>query len=57
VAFGVDDLVSQQDVVIKGLGRRLRGLRGIAGATDVGDQNIVLVLDVAELVDEAFKVA
>jgi two-component system chemotaxis sensor kinase CheA len=54
VALGVDDLVSQQDVVIKGLGRRLQGLKGLAGATELGDQNVVLVLDVAELVEEAF---
>ena len=54
VAFGVDDLVSQQDVVIKSLGRRLEGLRGLSGATDLGDQNTVLVLDVGELVDEVF---
>ncbi|GAB4260219.1 MAG: chemotaxis protein CheA [Deferrisomatales bacterium] len=54
VAFGVDDLVSQQDVVIKSLGRRLAGLPGVAGATDLGDQNTVLVLDVAALVDEVY---
>ena len=57
VAFGVDDLVSQQDVVIKSLGRRLEGLRGLSGATDLGDQNTVLVLDVGQLVDEVFCLA
>ncbi len=55
VAFGVDDLMNQQDVVIKGLGRHLQGLRGFAGATDLGDQKTVLVLDVAALVDEVFE--
>ncbi|MHB8763864.1 MAG: chemotaxis protein CheA, partial [Deferrisomatales bacterium] len=54
VALGVDDLVSQQDVVIKSLGARLQGIRGLAGATDLGDQKTVLVLDVAALVDEVF---
>jgi two-component system chemotaxis sensor kinase CheA len=57
VAFGVDDLVSQQDVVIKSLGRRLEGLKGFAGATDLGDQNTILVLDTATLVDDAFAAA
>ena len=53
-AFAVDNLVSQRDVVIKSLGRRLQGLKGIAGATNLGDQRTILVLDVAALVDEAF---
>lgn len=54
VALGVDDLVSQQDIVIKSLGRRLSGLKGLAGATDLGDQKTIPVLDVASLVDEVF---
>lgn len=54
VAFGVDDLLSQQDVVIKSLGRRLQAIRGVAGATDLGDQRTVLVLDVAALVEDVF---
>ncbi|MBE0616834.1 MAG: chemotaxis protein CheA [Proteobacteria bacterium] len=55
VAFGVDDLLSQQDVVIKSLGRRLKAIRGLAGATDLGDQRTVLVLDVAALVEDVFQ--
>ncbi len=54
VAFGVDDLVSQQDVVIKSLGRRLRHVPGLAGATDLGDQRPIPVMDVAALVEEVF---
>ncbi|MBI5440894.1 MAG: chemotaxis protein CheA [Deltaproteobacteria bacterium] len=56
-AFAVDNLISQRDVVIKSLGRRLQSLRGIAGATDVGDQRTILVLDVAALVDQVFAAA
>lgn len=55
VAFAVDKLVSQRDVVIKGLGRRLRNLPGIAGATDLGDQRTVLVLDVVALINQVFE--
>ena len=51
----VDDLVGQQDIVIKSLGRALSGLRGIAGATELGGQQIVLVLDVAALVEESLR--
>ena len=48
----VDHLVGQQDIVIKALGQTLRRVRGIAGATDLGDQRVGLVLDVAALVED-----
>jgi len=48
----VDDLVGQQDIVIKPLGKSLRGVRGFAGATELGDQRVALILDVAALVEE-----
>jgi two-component system, chemotaxis family, sensor kinase CheA len=52
IGVAVDALLGQQDVVIKSLGRRLGGVRGIAGATDLGDQRTTLVLDVAALIEE-----
>jgi two-component system chemotaxis sensor kinase CheA len=52
LALVVDRLLSQQDVVIKALGPSLRNVRGIAGATDLGDQQLVLVLDAASVLDE-----
>jgi two-component system chemotaxis sensor kinase CheA len=54
VGFIVDSLIGQQDIVIKALGRTLRGTRGFAGATELGDQRVALVLDASALVDEAF---
>ena len=52
LGFVVDRLVGQQDIVIKALGRTLRNIRGIAGATELGDQRVTLVLDIAALLDE-----
>jgi two-component system chemotaxis sensor kinase CheA len=49
----VDAIVRQQEIVIKSIGERLKGTPGIAGATEVGDGEIVLVIDVASLI-EAF---
>lgn len=49
----VDELLGQQDVVIKSVGELLRGVRGIAGAADLGNQQTILVLDVGSLTDEA----
>jgi two-component system chemotaxis sensor kinase CheA len=55
LGFIVDELIGQQDVVIKSLGRALADVPGIAGATELGGQQIVLVLDVAALVEEALR--
>ena len=48
-----DRELGQQDVVIKPLGRALRGVPGIAGATELGGGRTVLLLDVSVLVEEA----
>ena len=53
VGLVVDELHGQQDVVIKPLGTALRAVPGIAGATELGANRTVLLLDVATLVDEA----
>jgi two-component system chemotaxis sensor kinase CheA len=49
-AIGVDRLVGQQGVVVKPLGDELVRTPGVVGATDLGDGELVLVLDVPELV-------
>jgi two-component system chemotaxis sensor kinase CheA len=49
----VDAIVRQHEIVIKSIGERLKGTPGIAGATEVGKGEIVLVIDVASLI-EAF---
>jgi two-component system chemotaxis sensor kinase CheA len=52
VALIVDDVVGQQDIVLKSLGAYLSTVRGIAGATHMGDHETILVLDVAALVQD-----
>jgi len=52
LGFTVDRLRGQQDIVIKSLGASLRGIRGVAGATDLGDQKLVLVLDAPALLED-----
>jgi len=46
----VDEVVGQQEVVIKTVGSLLKGIRGFAGATILGDGRVALILDVATLV-------
>jgi two-component system chemotaxis sensor kinase CheA len=51
VGLLVDALVRQQEVVIKSIGERLKTIPGIAGATEIGESEIVLVVDVGSLID------
>ncbi len=48
--IAVDEVVGQQQAVIKNLGRYLGNVEGISGATIKGDGAIALILDVARLV-------
>jgi two-component system chemotaxis sensor kinase CheA len=52
MGIAVDELFGQQDIVTKPLGGRLQAVRGISGATDLGNRRTVLVLDVAALLEE-----
>ena len=45
----VDELLGQEEVVIKNLGGWLTDVKGIAGATIMGDGRVGLILDVAEI--------
>jgi len=49
VCFLVDELIGQEEVVIKPLGALLHGLSGLAGATITGDGGIAIILDVPGL--------
>jgi len=49
----VDEIVGQQQVVIKSVEANYRALRGIAGATILGNGRVALILDVAGLAELA----
>ncbi len=51
----VDDLIGQQDIVIKSIGETFAGFKGISGAADLGDQRTILVLDVGSIIGEATR--
>jgi two-component system chemotaxis sensor kinase CheA len=55
VGLIVDRLEGQQDTVIKPIQGPVQNLRGISGATDLGDQDPVLVLDLSALVEDALR--
>jgi chemosensory pili system protein ChpA (sensor histidine kinase/response regulator) len=49
-ALLVDELLASREIVVKALGPQLASIRGISGATILGDGSIVLILDVNALV-------
>ena len=53
----VDDLVGQQQVVVKNLESNYRKVTGISGATILGDGGVSLILDVSALMRSARQLA
>lgn len=49
----VDELLGQHEMVIKSLGDYLSDLKGFAGAAEVGNNEIILVLDVEAVIEES----
>jgi two-component system chemotaxis sensor kinase CheA len=49
-ALMVDELLGQQQVVIKSLEQNFQKIDGVAGATILGDGRVALILDVPGLV-------
>ena len=49
-ALLTDEMLASREIVVKSLGPQLAGIRGISGATILGDGSIVLILDINALV-------
>ena len=47
----VDDLLGKQEVVIKTLGEKLKTVKGVGGATIMGDGRVGLILDIPGIFD------
>ena len=56
-ALFVDDLVGQQQVVVKNLESNYRKVTGISGATILGDGGVSLILDVSALIRSSRQLA
>ncbi len=53
VGFVIDDLLAQQQVVIKSLESNYKKVEGISGATILGDGTVALILDITGLIQVA----
>jgi two-component system chemotaxis sensor kinase CheA len=49
VGLAVDRILGQQEIVVRALKDPLAQSKGIAGATELGDQRVVLILDISAL--------
>jgi len=57
IAFQVDEVLEEREVLVKTLGRQLSRVRNIAGATVLGTGKVVPILDVPDLLRSAAKAA
>jgi two-component system chemotaxis sensor kinase CheA len=53
IAFVVDEILNEQEVLVKGLGPQLSRVRNIAGATVLGGGQVVPILSVGDLMKAA----
>ncbi|MDP2168570.1 MAG: chemotaxis protein CheA [Thermodesulfovibrionales bacterium] len=51
----VDELLGQHEIVIKSLGDYFKGLKGFAGAAEIGKHEVILVIDVESAIEESLK--
>jgi two-component system, chemotaxis family, sensor kinase CheA len=56
IAFVVDEVLYEQEVLVKSLGKQLSRVRNIAGATILGSGKVVPVLNVSDLMKSALSV-
>jgi two-component system chemotaxis sensor kinase CheA len=57
IGFFVDEILDEQEVLVKSLGKQLPRVRNIAGATVLGTGKVLPVLNVADLMHSAIKIA
>src|SRR5262249_25189533 len=55
VAIAVDETIGGREIVVKNLGNHLRQVRGVTGATLMGNGKVVLILDLAELIRDSIR--
>jgi two-component system chemotaxis sensor kinase CheA len=55
IAVHVDEVLAEQEVLVKGLGKQLSRVRNVAGATVLGSGQVVPVLNVSDLMKSALR--
>lgn len=55
IGLVVDELLGQQEIVIKSLGEYLGHIKGIAGSTILGDGRVIMIIEVSELINKSIN--
>jgi two-component system chemotaxis sensor kinase CheA len=55
IACSVDEVIREQEIVVRALGSQLRRVKRITGAVILGDGKVALVLDALELIQDSIK--
>lgn len=55
IAFGIDDVLEEQEILVKGLGKQLSRVRNISGAIVLGTDMVVPILNVSDLIKSGVK--
>lgn len=55
IAFLVDEIINEQEVLVKPLGRQLSRVRNVAGATILANRKLVPVLNISDLMHSAIR--
>ncbi len=55
-ALVTDELIGSREIVVKPVGPQIAGIRGVSGATILGDGRIVVILDMGTLVRSEWRV-
>ena len=50
ISVFIDQLIAEQEIVVKPIPSYVKRVRGISGCTQVGDGSIALILDIAGLI-------
>lgn len=57
IAFMVDKVLSEQEVLVKNLGKQLARVRNVAGASILGSGKVVPILNISDLLKSALKIS
>jgi chemosensory pili system protein ChpA (sensor histidine kinase/response regulator) len=55
LALAVDQIIGGREIVIKNLGKHIRRMHGVMGATLMGDGSVVLILNLPELIRDSIR--
>jgi two-component system chemotaxis sensor kinase CheA len=56
IAFKIDEVLTEQEVLVKSMGKQLSRVRNIAGATVLGSGEVVPILNAQDLLKSALKI-